>query len=76
MTEKEQKFTAKQVAEIIERQHTLEALEHAINRGRAAGDYAGLINPLVNIYNAVLGAGASQEQPAGETTEEKPGDEE
>lgn len=76
MTENEKTFTAKEVVDIIERQRTLDALEHAINRGRAAGDYPGLINPLVNLFNTVRAAGAPPEQKGDETPDEKPGDEE
>jgi hypothetical protein len=78
MTKKDQErtFTAKEVAEIIERQRTLEALEHAINRGKAAGDYPGLIQPLVNLFNAINGAAAPQpETKTDEPADEKRGEE-
>ena len=70
MTEKT--YTAKELSDILERQRLILALDHAIQRGKMAGDSPDFINPLVNMYNLVVA-------PQAEHTlkeEEKPGGEE
>lgn len=53
MTEEEQTFTTKDVAEMLERQQYIYALDHAIQRGKREGDSVELVNPLVMLYNQI-----------------------
>ena len=59
MTEKT--YTSKELSDILERQRLILALDHAIQRGKMAGDSPDFINPLVNMYNLVVAPPAEQE---------------
>ncbi len=67
MTEKT--YTQKEIAEILERQQLILALDHAIQRGKMAGDSADFINPLVKVYNAITAPAPEPEKPVEENDE-------
>lgn len=68
MTEKT--YTQKEIAEILERQQLILALDHAIQRGKMAGDSADFINPLVKVYNAITAPVQQEPEKPEESTDE------